>query len=235
MKRYIVIPLLILLAGQLSAQKKYSGGLYASTGLSWMSPENVKLVENSGAGLAYKIGAELDINANDNFAFCLSMQYGQNRASVSFIDTVKTFKTTDGDYFIKPKTKISYKLNFVDVPVFLKFKTNEIGYITYLLKAGAITSIGLTPRGTFVGTNSSNQEESVADAIVSKEVTPINFGVILGGGIEYNFGANAKLLIELNYNRNLIDNLMTETWKNGAEINPVARLNTVELKVGILF
>lgn len=258
MKKFIILSLVGFFALQLSAQdKKFSGGLYATTGLSWLSPENEKLVENTGMGFSYKIGGELDKNIGENFSFCFALQYGRNSASLSFTDTIFNFKTDNGNYIIPAKNKISYKMNFVDVPIFLKFKTNEIGGIRYLLKAGANFSVGLTPRANFTGINKDNfnitddnliiqnlsayPAESVEKAVIKGAVTPINFGVVIGGGIEYDFGGGARLLVELNYNRNLIDNIMTETNKNRADyktekdINPVARLNAIELKVGILF
>lgn len=231
MKKLFLLPLMLFIISQAYSQKKFSGGLYFAPGISWLSPENAKYATNAGVGFSYKIGGELDINVNDNFAFCFSAQYGQNRASLTFKDSIPVFKTQDGDYQLKSNTKINYKLNYFDIPVFLKFKTSEIGYITYLMKAGGSLSVSLTPRADI----EKQDGTTIPDAIVSKSVFPINGGIILGGGIEYNFGAGARLLVELNYNRNLINALRTETINAGTKATPVVRLNVIEMKLGILF
>lgn len=243
MKKFIVLSILVLFLGNIYAQKKVSAGLFITPGVSWLKPQNVKEAENSGVGFNYKIGAAVDMNAVDNFAFCLGIQYATYNGKVSYKDTIVNFETTDETYNKINNAVIKYKLSYVEVPLSFKGKYTS-DHITYFLKAGAHLGIRVSPKADISGNlikanNTDSITLEVTDAIISKEVSFMNMGYHIGGGIEYAFDKSdgVRVVVEFLFNGGIWSIVETEMRKAGKKdpITPKIYTNDVGLKIGLLF
>ena len=242
MKKFIILPLVLIFCGQLIAQNKFSGGLFFAPGVSWMAPQNKKEAESTGMCFSYKVGAELDINLVENFAFCMALQYAKYGGKLQFNDTIAEFKTKDETFLnILPKSQIKYKINYLEIPLSFKGK-QKVNYMTYFLKAGGQLGIGLMSqtsdmKWTIASTDSTivPTETEVTDAIMDKQTGIFNLGYHLGGGIEYAIADNTRLLVEFLYCGGFYNINNTEILINGKKDNPFVKLGNVELKVGIMF
>jgi len=89
-------------------------------------------------------------------------------------------------------------LQYIAIPLGLKFKTIEIGYSTYWLNTGISPMIRLK--------SSVSDEEEVFSKIDFKDKTSLfNVGYFIQGGLEYSIGGSTALIAGLGFNTGFID------------------------------
>lgn len=234
MKKSVIAIILIVFFGY-SYGQKISGGLVVSPIVSWMKPDITKSIETEKAKFGFNYGIVGDFNFTENFAFSTGILVNNYGGSLKYTegDSIH-FKTSEDTYLVdsaKFPAIVDYKLQYVEIPIALKGKTNEIGYITYFLKAGISPGFRWKAKGDVNGGSLVNGE-SIKDEVRG---TVIAFNV--GGGIEYSLGGNTKVLAEIIYNNGLTGVTKTEVFKDGETeaTNDKVILNHVALKIGILF
>jgi len=227
MKRTILIFGLVLIAGY-SFSQKVTGGIEISPLISWMKPDITQNIENEGVKPGFNFGFVCDLNLGDNFSFSTGILVNNFGGSLKFLDSIPAFTidkgTSDSIYSFDPGAVIDYKLQYIELPFSLKGKTNEIGYVTYFLKAGVSPMIKWKAKGDVTQGNISGES-------IAKEVTGFGIGFHVGGGIEYSLGGNTKLLVEMVYTNGLTDFTKTETVAGDEKVI----LNVLALRAGILF
>lgn len=232
MKRIGIVAIIILMSSSLYAQKM-SGGLFVGPNISWFGTDS-KLANNDGVRLGYTFGAMADIKLMDNFAFSTAIRYNNVGGNINYVYGVKEFNRAElGDTTIFSSTNIKYKLDYIEIPIGFKGGTNEIGYITYFMKAGVTPGIRLKGKAD-VSVNS--------DDLISKEINLIQMGWHIGGGIEYSLSGNTRVIVELIYNGYIFDfdktDVFSQTHILGVDTptaNSKIGVNNVMLLVGIKF
>jgi len=104
----------------------------------------------------------------------------------------------------------------------LKFKTKEIGYLTYFAHLGLTTQMNIKATGT-----SSDANSSLADDNISDEINFFNLGYHIGAGAEYSIGGNTALVFGLMYTNGFTD----ITSSSDDKITTAG----IALRLGILF
>ncbi|MDD3685661.1 MAG: porin family protein [Bacteroidales bacterium] len=229
MKKIIVCIVALVLAGNIFAQK-VSGGLFFGPTMSWMSSDS-KTVDTKGMKLGYNFGALLDINLIDNFAISTGIQFNKMGGDIKFVNGAYNVTPDEGSPYdtLVAGSSINYNLNYLAIPFGFKGKTNEIGYLTYFLKAGVTPLINIKTLGT-IGT-----DENI---LLSDEIKLFNMGWHLGGGAEYSLSGNTRVLFEVIYTGGLFDVDNTSVFTTAAmdqKSDPKVALSDIHLKVGILF
>lgn len=229
MKKIIVCILALVLAGNIFAQK-VSGGLFIGPTMSWMSTDS-KTITTDGMKFGYNFGALLDINLVDNFAISTGIQFNNLGGNISFVNGAYEVNPDEGLIYdtLVAGSVINYNLNYLAIPVGFKGKTNEIGYLTYFLKAGVTPLINIKALGTI------GADENI---LLSKEINAINAGWHIGGGAEYSLAGNTRILFELMYTGGLLDVDRTDVFSTAdldTKSNPKVALSDIHLKIGIIF
>jgi opacity protein-like surface antigen len=229
MKKITVCILVVMLTGNIFAQN-ISGGLFFGPTMSWMSTDS-KTITTDGMKFGYNFGALMDINLMDNFAISTGIQFNKLGGNVNFVNGALKVTPDEGPAYdsLAAGSSINYNLNYLAIPVGFKGKTNEIGYLTYFLKAGVTPLINIKTLGD-VGT-----DESI---LLSDEIKLFNAGWHIGGGAEYSLAGNTRILFEVLYTGGLLDVDNTDvftTAARNAQSNPKVALSDIHLKVGILF
>ena len=232
MKKFIVCILALVLAGNIFAQK-VSGGLFFGPTMSWMSTDS-KTINTEGMKFGYNFGALIDINLIDNFAISSGIQFNNIGGTVQYIYGAPLITPDEGVAYdsLLAGSAVKYNLNYLAIPVGFKGKTNEIGYLTYFLKAGVTPLINIKALGEISGTYTT---ESI---LLSDEISLFNAGWHIGGGAEYSLSGNTRILFEIIYTGGLIDVDNTEVYSiadHSQVSKPKVALNDIHLKVGILF
>ncbi|HPX74968.1 MAG TPA: porin family protein [Bacteroidales bacterium] len=224
MKKIILILISLFFFGNIFAQQAISGGLYVGPTMSWMSTDS-KVADTKGMKFGYNFGALVDFNLIEHFAISTGLQFNSLGGNITYDGlTILTPKEGQTKDTLNAGSKLNYRLNYIGIPVSFKGKTNEIGYITYFLKAGVTPLINIKTLGSY-GEN---------EKIMLKEINLFNIGWHIGGGIEYSLSGNTRILVELLYTGGLIDVDKTKIVYP-QESNPRISLNDIHLKVGILF
>ncbi len=229
MKKFIVCIFALILVSNIFAQK-ISGGLFVGPTMSWMSTDS-KTITTEGMKFGYNFGAGLDINLTENFAASIGLQFNNLGGNVNFTNGADSI-VSDEDIVYNNLTAgsgVNYNLNYLAIPVGFKGKTNEIGYLTYFLKAGVTPLVNIKTLGNISG------DENV---LLSDEISLLNLGWHIGGGAEYSLSGNTRILFELVYTGGLLDVDNTDVYATPNMVNftnPKVALSDIHLKVGILF
>ncbi|MFH2095756.1 MAG: porin family protein [Bacteroidota bacterium] len=232
MKKFLVVIVLLLVAGYTIGQK-VSGGIIVSPVLSWMKPSITKDIESEGVKFGVSFGIGGDFNLSDNFAFSTGLLVNNFGGKLKYTDSIPAFTvdkgTSDSVYSFNPGAIIDYKLQYIEIPFSLKGKTNEIGYMTYFMKAGISPMFKYQAKGDV-------SQGNIDSESIKKEVAGFAIGYNVGAGFEYSLGGNTKVLVELVYTKGLTDMTKTELYKsNGATGNEKVILSNIALRLGIMF
>lgn len=216
---------LFLIAGASYGQneKFFRFGLHGNTGMVWMKPDQDSLeYQGSRIGIGYGFIGEMTIANNFSFATGFDVSYvgGKlQKQGVSYIyppDTISSLSNENS----------TYKLQYLDIPLTLKMKTNEINYITYFARIGGSIGIALKAKAdreySVIGSSTSITVQDV-DLVDEKKFMRTNF--LIGAGIEYSLGGTTSALAELSF-VNGLTYLIDDTKAIG---------NYVMLKFGVIF
>jgi len=227
MRKKIILLTIILTSSMMVSAQKFSGGIFVNPSLSWMKPDLVKNISNEKIRFGFSYGALGDLNIiGDNFSLNLGILVNNFGGKISYADSIPSFETSDSTYAFKKGAVVTYKLTYVELPIGLKGKTNEIGYITYYMKAG------ISPMFKWKAKADVSQENIDGEAI-NKEVSSFAMGFYVGGGFQYNLGGSTSLVTELVFTNGLTD--ITKTKVVGKDKTDKVILNNIALRVGVIF
>lgn len=203
-------------------------GLKVSPNMGWIKPGD-KSVENSGTEVGFSFGLMGDFRlGNDNYAFSTGLFYmtkvgGSFESKFDILGITSTSKTT-------------VKLAYVQLPITLKLKTTEIGYMTYFGQIGIDNGINVGAKYDSETTVTGLGTTSLEDEDFADNVTIYRAGLIVGAGFEYNFSGNTSAMLGLTYNNGLTNMLKKEVEENGVTVEqPKAKLHYFELSLGVFF
>ncbi len=235
MKKIILFSLAIATFTQLSAQK-VGGGIEGGMSYSWLATDSKKATTDGGR-LGFVYGLFMDINLTDNFAFSTGVNVIENGGVLKYSQMIK-LQTNDGLYQLDSTATVFYKLRYLELPLSIKGKTKEIGYITYFGKAGLSPMISIRSRADVSDTEVKNidNNNAIVDDLenlnIKDEINIFNFGLHLGAGIEYSLGGSTAVIVEVQFHNNFLD--MT---KDNSEQNNTSSITSslLQLKAGIKF
>jgi len=247
---------LVLAAAELSAQdfNKYRFGFKIEPNMSWFNPKS-NYLDASDNKLRFTFGLNADFHFTENYAIGSGMNVLTTGGELSYL---RLLYENGQDYIAK--TTRDYALKYVEVPLTLKLRTNEIGYITYWGQFGV--GLGVKVDASMDETYSYEYEkiggawepisgkENVEseDVNVSSDIRPLRIALIMGAGIEYSFSGSTALMAGLVFNNgftNVLKRNGVQTQSNGSEptfesdapkeydLNAIT--NSLALSVGILF
>ena len=237
MKKLLLTLSIAILIIPASAQK-FSGGFEGGFIYSWLNT-NSKNATTVNGRLNFTYGAFLDKNLSDVFTLTTGINSNYLGGAVRYKDPI-TLNWDDKDYNISKDAKITYKIQQLEIPISIKGKTQEIGYITYFGRLGMSPAIVIKSRADIEGTvmDPENKlvtdEEDLVDLNIKKNINPFNIGWHVGGGIEYSLGGSTSVIAELMFSQNFLS--MTKDNITEPTDNSVKLTNSfVVLKAGIKF
>lgn len=220
-----------------SKEQKVNLAIVGGTGLMWAGAVDKDRVTSDGLKALFNYGLSIDINMGTNYALNTGIIHRMAGANVNYLDDSNyfhSFLNTDtskaGTYEkFYTNTLVKYKLQYVEIPLVLKLKTNEIGYSTYFMEFGVTPSINVKATGSIKTTSGGNDK---TEKNLSKDVNLFNFGLTIGAGMQYALSGNTKLLAFIQFNNGFLD--FTTDYKD-TNNNAKAILRNLSLGVGIGF
>ncbi len=91
-----------------------------------------------------------------------------------------------------------YRIQYISVPVGLKIKTDEIGYLTYFAE------FGLDPKVVVSG-KADIPSDHIKGEKAMTEIRRFNVGYHLNGGVDYSIDGNISLILGLGFENNFFD------------------------------
>lgn len=223
-----------LLAGQIMAILLFFGftprsvaqdiqfSIFADPLVSWFSTDTKETI-NQGVRPGFSFGLSFDRYFAENYAFSTGIVLLNASGRVGYADTIDIqFKNSSLEL---PKNEnITYKIQYISVPLGLKFKTNQIGYLTFF------SNIGLDPK-LVISARADIPDRSIKGENIIEEINLFNLGYHLAAGTEYSLGGNTALVFGLSYENNFLD----ITKDNVGQPVDKVRHNILRFKLGINF
>ena len=217
----LLLPLLTVLGSYGQSDQKFHFGLKAAPSICWMKSDT-KGLNSDGSKIGFVYGLITEFNFAKNYAFSTGIEVayrgGKFKQSFSYTDTTKVFESDN-------------KLQYIELPLTLKLKTNEIGLITYYLQAGISPAFNIRARqdvkiAVQPKSGSSTNSDS-SDIDIKDDINAFNINMVIGGGVEYSLSGNTALQAGLTFSNGLLDVLDG----SGSE----AKTNYIALTIAVLF
>ncbi|PKP36205.1 MAG: hypothetical protein CVT98_08660 [Bacteroidetes bacterium HGW-Bacteroidetes-15] len=217
MKKILLITVIVIFVSISSfAQnsKFFRFGLLGSPAYAWLKPDT-KGWESKSGQLKFGYGFIGEFTIADNYSFATSIDIAYSGGKLQY--------NTDST-----KNTNSYDLQYLEIPLSLKMKTNEIGYITYYGKFGAGVGFNLKARGDVeIEDLKGNKLPSNIDIDIADDINFFRTSFIIGLGIEYSLSETTSIIVGATFNNGLTDILKS---KDSKAIN-----NFISIDLGILF
>lgn len=206
MKRFFLWTAVLIFANaSLLTAQKVELGLQFSPGFAWLKPSEKEL-KNDGMKLGFNYGVNLDVMFSDNYGIGTGLLMSHQGGKLTILDTIKA----------------TYKFQYLDLPVFLKMRTGEIGYIRYYGTFGVVPGFRLSAKGQASFGGATYDEEDIKD-----QINLINISLAIGGGVQYILSGTTRLVGGIEYNNGFSDLLKDKNQK--------ATSSKLKLIVGVMF
>ncbi len=216
----------------------YGGGFEAGVIYSWLNTNSKNASTKSGR-MNFTYGAFMDKNLSEKFTFTTGINSNYLGGIVSYKDPI-ALEWDKNTYTINKDANITYRVQYLETPISIKGKTQEIGYITYFGRLGASPAIAIKSRADIEGKVFDSkgipvtEVDDLQDVNIKENINFFNIGWHVGGGIEYSLGGSTSVIAELMFSQNFLsmtkDNITEPTGNNVNLTN-----SFIVLKAGIKF
>ncbi len=178
--------------------RRFRFGLHFSPNISWIKPDT-KWYEKGKNGLSFSYGINTEFSLSKNYAFLTGLSITGIKASATF-PGIFIQEINNTDTIIPATVDASYKTKYVTLPLTLKMKTNEIGYMTYYGQFGFELGAKYQAKGdlTYKRTGQSS-DPTFTDEDLKKEVALLRAALVIGGGFEYNLSGNTNIMVGITF------------------------------------
>jgi len=196
--------------------------IQAEPHVNWMHADENHLSdgpERIGIGAGFR----MDFQFEKYGAFSFGLGVNQTGGSLNFADTLYLDRTLNLDT-LGPGACLTYRLQYVEIPLAIKFNLPEIGYTTWF------TEFGLDPMFNTKALIDAS-EETIYKESFQQGVGWFNLGYHAGLGAVYSFGNNLSLQVLIVYRNTFLD----VTRENDIRKPDNSRINQVGLSIGLMF
>lgn len=228
--------------GAYSQSSKWKIGLRFDPNITWYKPENN--ITNTGAKMRFGFGLAIDKMFTDRYAIgtgfnIVRMGGGLNYFQETNAEAAGITNLPDTTVIIVDKTR-TYDMQFFEVPLTLKLRTNEIGYITYWAQMGLglgvrikataddQNDVVMKQNGAGFENDNASRDGEVNDIDVNDAINAFRLGFIVAGGIEYNLSGNTCLVAGVGYNNGLNNILKSKAVSDTGNGSPDIASGTPE-------
>ncbi len=228
MKKLILLAACIFIAvGSTTKAQNFRFGINGEVMLSWLVSDDDN-VESKGMAPGFSYGLWAEYFFANNYGFTSGLRISHMGGFITYNNDGFYIRLKEDTAIGLPGTGLRYSLQYVEIPVALKFKTNEIGYFTYFGQFGFVP--GILWRAKARTDNIPGFEEY-------KRIYDMNFfnaSLLVGLGLEYNLAGNTSLLVRFSYVGGFTDITRHKRLLQDKD-NANVRINSVRLAVGFLF
>lgn len=223
-KKNISIGLIILfsLSYSLKAQDAplpVQFGIKLGPNLGWIKPD-AKDYSSEGSVLGFNWGFITEFNISTNYAINTGFNVAYNNGKLKY-----PYVQDSVEGILQRK----YNLQYLEIPICLKMRTKQIGYLTYYGKIGLGISFNLRSKSKDIFNVEPEVENNIQD-----EITFMRESLIVGAGVQYSLGGSTSLMFEIVFNNGFSDIL---SGKNTIDptIKENAISNYIEFNLGVIF
>jgi hypothetical protein len=202
----------------LNGQSRTKFSVHVDPQFAWFGSDDDS-AEPSGSIFHVQYGLQMDRFFEEKYAFNLGFGINNLGGNLFYADSV-SFASKGDTLYSTPGTTMKHNLQYIDMPIGLKLKTEELGYFTFFLQLGFnpmfnINASATSDDGTFDKEN------------IRENIHLFNLGYHAGIGLEYQLGGSTSAIGGIRWTSGLTD----VTNNDGAKITTKA----ISIHLGILF
>jgi len=220
MKRIYIIIILLCAAKYSIGQDGVKFGVMFDPTIMWFQSDSRTVVpQNSSMG--FNLGMSLDYFFANNYAFATGISLFNTGCTLKYLNGI-TIRTKEEKVTIAAEEDVKYRIQYINLPAGLKFKTHRIGRYEYSANMGFNVMVRATAKGTFDVEDLKYEKVSVKE-----EVNFFNMGWHFGGKASYSLGGAAAIFAGVSYMHTFLD----MTSAAGGKITS----NNISIRLGVLF
>jgi hypothetical protein len=189
--------------------------------ISWLTAD-VKTITRDAVRGGFNTGLIMDKYFADNYAFSTGISIWNTGGSLLYQDSTM-FDFNYEASTIMPNSVMTYKTQYINIPLSLKLNSNEIGYIRFFAHPGINTHINIKA----VADVMPEAMEEIENENISDAINPVSMSYFIGAGIEYSLGGNTALILGMYYQSGFWDITKTEDYK--------VTMGSLSLRLGVKF
>ncbi len=231
MKKLLLSFSLLIISISAFTQEKQSFklGLKMAPSFAWLKSDT-KGYDSDGSKFGFAWGLISEFKFADRYAFATGIDVTYRGGKFKTVEEFKTVFTGEDSVI---STNSSYNMKYIEIPLTLKLKTNEIGSLTYFFQIGVSPGVNISAKKSFesntqttVGGIIQNTPDSDDDVENNEEINNFNLSLVVGAGVEYNISGETILIGGLQFNNGLLD---------AFDGDPTVNTNYLALTLGVLF
>jgi hypothetical protein len=220
--RKIIIPILLVVALKATAEGPSTRfSVFANPCINWFNSDGKKAQSDSPV-FGFDAGLTVDKYFAENYAFSTGLSIGTLGGKLKYDPENIKFSTPDGNPVVNANTPIKYSLQYITLPLGLKFKTKEIGYFTYFAHLGLTSQVNINAKAT-----SDDDPAKLSGDNIDKDIAIFNLGYHFGLGAQYSIGGNTAIVLGATLTNGFLD--ITNNDKSKITTSSLA------IRIGLLF
>lgn len=243
MKKIVLFAAFILTLATLSnAQQAVRFGFQLSPSFNWMSTDK-NTVSTNGTNLGLRLGLKGEFYFQENYALTAGLGFSFNAGGT-------LLHRNNGQYWVnsdvpmicfKNQPNLKYSMQYVEIPIGLKMRTREFGYLRYF----AEPNLGLGFRTQAKGeVRNSMDEEACTDLNIRDDVRLFNLFWGIDGGVEYSVSESTSIVGGIGVQFGFVDSTKNDDQvftdinapdKGAVTENSKAVLRSFIIRLGVMF
>jgi len=260
MKKVFTISMLFLFSAAVFGQdakggdiKNFRFGVTTLPSIMWYKPDDLKKFESRGAAFRFGVLINAEYSFSGNFAMGFGIGLGSGGGKINFLDSTHYFVKDDEivEYPVPTDTVSqhfmlstrTYKSSYYTIPISLKMRTGEIGYMRYFVEPrfniGIKNKVRADDDVVVWGETTALKQENLD---ITKDMAPIKMSVTISGGGEYYLSGSTAFVFAIGYDYGLSnvahktsDNLLRTKDGDTKVLEQKLAQNGLIISLGILF
>ncbi len=246
MKKIVVTAIFfsLILTG-LSAQGDVRFGFQLSPTFGWMNT-NVNQINPQGTNLGLKLGMVGEFYFRENYAVTSGIGFFFNAGGTLFHERGGSY-WQDSDVPMSAieamedgEVKLKYGIQYVEIPIGLKMRTREFGYLRYYAEPFLALGFETQATGSVKGPGVGDEAEKIN---IRSEVNGLNMSWGIGAGVEYSISEGTSLVGGLAYQAGFLDATRDKTSDYFEDNDPTqpmeedsnGKVNAIIVRLGVIF
>lgn len=218
MRRILFICLILGAIISLQAQSPVKFNVQLSPQFAWFNSDD-NAVKPNGSIFHMQLGLQMDYFFAENYAFTVGLGINNLGGNLLYSDSTE-FSSKGEILLVEPGQSAKLNLQYIDIPLGLKLKSEQLGYATFFLQLGFNPMININSK--------ISTDDGLADKDDIRESTHLFcLGYHAGLGMEYQLGGSTSLVGGLRWSAGLTD----VTDNDRANV----KTNAVTIHIGVLF
>jgi len=195
-------------------------GFQASPQLTWMKSTNTDILnEQSRMGIKYGVEADLFLMGVPRYSLNTGLFISNNsfKARYNLANTISV-----GDQPLTNPVSIQYKLNYLEIPLNIKLRSDQFYRLTYYGQFGITNLFNISASAI-------SSDAKLNGNNVSESIRLYNMGMLMGGGVEYDVGGNTAINCGIQYTNYFLD---ASSIRN---LDEKTTMNSLRLVIGVMF